>query len=128
MRDCGASTKRPATNQVVRIGDYSRGHLKPCGVSKSALTVRKQDFCWPGQVKFITNQLCNLQHYSFGRMKNKESGNGNGTGTGTSELKTVLWVSMTIADLVRIFVLILIFLLSLLFDRGKIHLKNFVYT
>ena len=65
---------------------------------------------------------------NFGRMENKESGNGNGTGTGTSELKTVLWVSMTIVYLVRIFVLILIFLLSLLFDRGKIHLKNFVYT
>ena len=62
-------------------------------------------------------------------MENMESGNGNGTGTGTSEfIKTVLWVSMTIVDLVRIFVLILIFLLSLLFDRGKIHLNNFVYT
>ena len=43
---------------------------------------------------------------NFGRMENMESGNGNGTGTGTSELKTVLWVSMTIVDLVRIFILI----------------------
>ena len=41
---------------------------------------------------------------NFGRMENKESGNGNGTGT--SELKTVLRVSMTIVDLVRIFILI----------------------
>ena len=38
--DCGASPERPATDQVVRIGDCSKdikGHLKTCGVSESAL-------------------------------------------------------------------------------------------
>ena len=38
--DCGASPERPASDQVVRIGDCSKdikGHLKTCGVSESAL-------------------------------------------------------------------------------------------
>ncbi|XP_068737985.1 uncharacterized protein [Montipora capricornis] len=38
--DCGESPDRPATDQVVRIGDCSndiKGHLKTCGVSESAL-------------------------------------------------------------------------------------------
>jgi len=111
--DCGASPERRATDQVVTIDDCSKnikGHLKTCSIAESALRL------------LLTRAL------NFGRMENMESGNGNGTGTRTSELKTVLWVSMTIVDLVRIFVLILIFLLSLLFDHGKIHLKNFLYT
>ena len=33
----GASPERPATNKVVRIGDCSKGHLKTCSVSQSAL-------------------------------------------------------------------------------------------
>jgi len=114
--DCGASPERRATDQVVTIDDCSKnikGHLKTCSVAESALNL---------EARLLLTRALN-----FGRMENMESGNGNGTGTGTSELKTVLWVSMTIVDLVRIFVLILIPLLSLLFDRGKIHLKNFVY-
>ena len=38
--DCGGSPERPATDQVVRIGDCSKdikGHLKTCGVSESVL-------------------------------------------------------------------------------------------
>ena len=38
--DCGGSPERPATDQVVRIGDCCKdikGHLKTCGVSESAL-------------------------------------------------------------------------------------------
>ena len=38
--DCSGSPERPATDQVVRIGDCSKDikdHLKTCGVSESAL-------------------------------------------------------------------------------------------
>jgi len=39
--DCAASPERPATDQVVRIGDCSKnikGHLKTCSISELALT------------------------------------------------------------------------------------------
>jgi len=38
---CGASPERPASDQIVRIGDCSKDikdHLKTCGVSESAST------------------------------------------------------------------------------------------
>ena len=61
-------------------------------------------------------------------MEHMKSGNRNGTGTGTSELKTVLWVSMTKVDLGSIFILIrcIHFLINFifLFDRGKIHVND----
>jgi len=40
--DCGASPQRPATDQVLRIGDCSKnikGHLKTCNVAESALNL-----------------------------------------------------------------------------------------
>ena len=54
--DCGASPEREATDQVVRIGDWA---ISKHATLQSLLWIRKRDFCWHGQVKFKTSQLCN---------------------------------------------------------------------
>ena len=57
--DCGASSERAATDQIVRIGDCSKdikGHLKTCGVSESALNL---------EARLLLAQAGKVQDYSI---------------------------------------------------------------